>query len=168
MNRFNVAAGFLITVLSVGCATGPTQPIQVSTLSGEQQLLSSDAVQININEKEYARLDDTKVFGKTQKGALETGALWKRAFIGDPTGKAEFEIKSTLLQTTFPFLGFAVRHTYVIEGELRYNGAIFPIHAEGTQASGVPGGGGSLREAIELGVKHAAEQSRSIILAQRR
>lgn len=168
MNRFSVVAGFLITVLGAGCASGPTQPIQVSTLSGAQQLLASDAVQVNINEKEYERLDDTKVFDKLQKNALGTGTFWKRAFIGDPTDKAIFEIKSTLLQTTFPFLGFAIRHTYVIEGELRYNGAKFPIHAEGTRATGVPGGGGSLREAIELGVKNAAEQSRSIIHAQQR
>jgi hypothetical protein len=167
VSRFKVVAGILITVLAAGCASGPTQPIQVSTLSGEQQLLSSDAVQINIDEKEFARLDDTKVFGKTQKNALETGAIWKRAFIGDPTGNAIFEIKSTLLETTFPFLGFAIRHTYVIEGELRYNNAKFPIHVEGTQATGVPGGGGSLREAIELGVKSAAEQSRLIIQAQK-
>ena len=76
-----------MVVALTGCALGTPKVQEIANYPGKSLLLSSDAAQVSIDEKEYTRLDDsTSDGGPTLKSIWSTGALWKRAFIGDPTG----------------------------------------------------------------------------------
>lgn len=154
-----------IVVALTGCALGTPKVQEIANYPGKSLLLSSDAAQVSIDEKEYTRLDDsTSDGGPTLKSIWSTGALWKRAFIGDPTGNAVFEIISAVVTETSHIPGFSTRVSYIIEGRLIYNGVKFPVHAKGTRAAAIPTRG-LFRYIVEAGIKDAANQSRAIIKA---
>lgn len=141
-----------------GCASGP---LKLSEVSEKQWLISSDAAQINIDPREFARTDTLEDMWRKRQNAIETGPFWHRAFIGSQNAETLFSIDSTIMKVTIEAMGFAGRCTYIVDGRLMANGQTFPIHAEGTRAFAMDAAG-ALREAAELGIESAAKQAEAL------
>jgi hypothetical protein len=150
------------TVLAIvlACLSACALPtLKLDAIATEQQLFSSDAVEVRLDPAEFKRIDvhQDMLFKKN----IETGVFWQRAFIGKD-GDPAFTIHSAILKTNYEGAGFVARYTYVIEGELKLPARSYPIHAEGTRAAGF-----ALiqaqKQAVELGIKSAAEQCRQVM-----
>jgi hypothetical protein len=159
--RFVLAS--VVTVASLVCVHGCMMktPIVLADIPTEQRLQSSAAVNVRLDPKEFTRTDNREFHG-LHKDQIETGALWKRAFVGDESSRAYFVITSTLMKSNAQAAGFSYRSTYIIDGDLHFNGNVRQIHAEGTRAASMMIWEAA-RQAAELGIKDAADQCRKIL-----
>lgn len=151
-------------LMVTGLAACSSAPIKLDSVKTERRLKAYDAVDV------YTDVEDTRtdpIIGANLRtkdfGKIETGAIWRRAFIGKPDSEAKFSVLKAELQWRVEAAGFVSRYTYVIDGEVKSGSMTRPIHAEGSRATGGFDPRGAMKQAIELGVLDAAQQAKIIL-----
>lgn len=149
------------TVVSI-CSACSTAPIQLTNVGGEERIQAADIVDIAIDPREFTRVDTYfNMFNSPVRNGIETGPYWQRVFRGDGRNGVLFSITRASMRSTIEAAGFVARFTYSIDGQINLDGMQYPIHAEGTRAAGMMMLS-AMRQAVELGVLHAAQQATAL------
>jgi len=158
--KYKNAQWALAAAIVSGCAAPPPAKLDAG---GERQLVASDAVRIAILPTDAQRIDDFHVPFRSDTWKVITGPVWSQAFIGNVNADPVFTIKSAELRQTIAAAGFTTRFTYTVHGEVASGEKRLAIDAEGTRAAAMAIGS-AMRQAVELGVKDAAEKAAKALL----
>lgn len=153
-----IQAALALCLLLTSCATGPMGIPEGS----DPRLTAADAVKVSLSQADKDRVDRyVMAFGTEYRYGVATGPVWRKGFIGKD-GDPVFKIESAELRQTLAGAGFTSRYTYTVTGELAYHGRAFPITATGSRAAAMAMTS-AMRQAVELAVVDAANQSRRIL-----